>query len=493
MSDWHPFLSGINLHVSGRITPEDAARQTLTAQEILRRFIIRPGVVLADEVGTGKTFVSLAVAASVALSDSRRRPVVVMVPPGLKEKWPRDFAMFVERCLDPSLVGRLKCGSAEKGVDFLKLLDDPVDRRRQIIFLTHGAMQRAMTDEWVSLAVIRQAIYRRHGSDDLKRSLGRCVGQLIRGLGWVDRRNSDVWLPLLSSHPDEWASILRRAGIELPNDDDPVPRHLIDALEKIGTDEAYEALQSIPLRDSSTYGERLKVAREKVTSAISELWTECLRSMKLRLPLLILDEAHHLKNARTRLASLFHAGDAEADSQALRPKGSLGGVFERMLFLTATPFQLGHHELCSVIQRFDGIDWGASAPPTISRDDYRNELQGLREKLDRAQTMALALNETWGRLTADDLVVDGQSVGDTDAWWQRAMTATSLSGLGQQVVEMVKRTKTDFQSAGDALRPWVIRHLRSKTLLTKEGSVLRRKPFVGAAILADDYGRRPIA
>ncbi len=486
MSDWHPFLSGINLHVSGRITPEDAARQTLTAQEILRRFIIRPGVILADEVGTGKTFVSLAVAASVALSDSRRRPVVVMVPPGLKEKWPRDFAMFVERCLDPSLVGRLKCGSAEKGVDFLKLLDDPVDRRRQIIFLTHGAMQRAMTDEWVSLAVIRQAIYRRHGSDDLKRSLGRCVGQLIRGLGWVDRRNSDVWLPLLSSHPDEWASILRRAGIELPNDDDPVPRHLIDALEKIGTDEAYEALQSIPLRDSSTYGERLKVAREKVTSAISELWTECLRSMKLRLPLLILDEAHHLKNARTRLASLFHAGDAEADSQALRPKGSLGGVFERMLFLTATPFQLGHHELCSVIQRFDGIDWGASAPPAISRDDYRNELQGLREKLDRAQTMALALNETWGRLTADDLVVDGQSVGDTDAWWQRAMTATSLSGLGQQVVEMVKRTKTDFQSAGDALRPWVIRHLRSKTLLTKEGSVLRRKPFVGAAILADD-------
>jgi hypothetical protein len=486
MSDWHPFLNGIDVHVPGRITPEDAERQTVTARAILQRFKNRPGVVLADEVGMGKTFVSLAVAASVALSDASRRPVVVMVPSGLKEKWPRDFAMFVERCLDPSLRGRLTCGSAEKGVDFLKLLDDPIDRRRQIIFLTHGAMQRAMTDEWVALAVIRQAVYRRHGSDDLKRSLGRCVGQLIRGLGWVDRRNNEVWQPLLSSHPDEWAVILRRAGIELPNDDDPVPRHLIDALEKVSTNEVYEALQSIPLRESNTYDARLKAARDEVTSAISGLWTECLRSMRLRLPLLILDEAHHLKNARTRLASLFHAGDADEDSQALRPKGSLGGVFERMLFLTATPFQLGHHELCSVIERFDGIDWKSSVPPTIARNDYHGELRGLRGKLDRAQGMALALSETWGRLTSDDLVADGVLTSDSDDWWQKAAVASSLTGLGQQVVEMVKRTKTDFQSAGDALRPWVIRHLRSKTLAAGEGTIPRRRPFVGAGILGDD-------
>ncbi len=486
MSEWRPFSVGINLYVPGRITPEDAERQTVTAQDILRRFTHRPGVILADEVGMGKTFVSLAVAASVALNDTRRRPVVVMVPPGLKEKWPRDFAMFVERCLDPAIRGRLKCDSAETGVDFLKFLDDPVDRRCQIIFLTHGAMQRALTDQWVRLAVIRQAIYRRHGTDDLKRSLSRCLGQLVWKLGKVGRRNNEIWEPLLSSHPDEWLAILRREGIALKNDDAPVPQHLLEALERIGTDDVYEALQSIPMRDSSTYDERVRATRDKVTAAISGLWSECLRGMKLRLPLLILDEAHHLKNARTRLASLFHSGDADVDSQALRPKGSLGGVFERMLFLTATPFQLGHHELCSVIERFDGIDWNSSTPPSIARKDYRDELQGLRGKLDRAQAMALALSETWGRLTAADLVVGEVQFGDSDAWWQKAVAAPGLSGLGQQVVEMVGRTKADFQSAGDALRPWVIRHLRAKTLSTASGSIPRRRPFVGAAIVGDD-------
>ena len=99
MSGWHPFLSDIHLYVEGRIGEQDAERQENTARAILRRLRDQPGVVLADEVGMGKTFVALAVAASVALSDSRKRPVVVMVPPGLKQKWPQDFAVFRERCL----------------------------------------------------------------------------------------------------------------------------------------------------------------------------------------------------------------------------------------------------------------------------------------------------------------------------------------------------------------------------------------------------------
>jgi SNF2 family DNA or RNA helicase len=90
---------GIDLAGSGRITPEDAERQMTTAKEILVRLRRRPGLILADEVGMGKTYVSLAVAASVSLNDKTRRPVVVMVPPSLKEKWPKDFQLFRERCL----------------------------------------------------------------------------------------------------------------------------------------------------------------------------------------------------------------------------------------------------------------------------------------------------------------------------------------------------------------------------------------------------------
>lgn len=488
MNDWCPYAAGIDLNGSGNIiTPEDAVRQSATAKDLLQRFTHRPGAILADEVGMGKTFVSLAVAASVAINDSKRRPVVVMIPSGLKGKWPRDFAMFVERCLSPELQGRLKCGSAKSGVEFLKFLDDPIERRCQIIFLTHGAMQIALTDEWVRLSVIRQAIYRRHGADDLKRSLSRCLGKLIRGLARVERHNNDIWDPLLSSHPNGWAAILKRAGIKLPNDDDPVPRHLVRALERINTDEVYEALQSIPLRDSSTYDDRLKEARDKVTSAITSLWTECLRSMRLRLPLLILDEAHHLKNARTRLASLFHSGDGGVDSQSLRPKGSLGGVFERMLFLTATPFQLGHHELCSVIERFDGINWGSISAPSIPRIQYLEELQSLRGKLDRAQSMALTLNKAWGCLSEKDLVADGVQFNDTDSWWAAVNTSATPIGMGAQIIATVRQTKADFRSAGEALRPWVIRHLRPKTLLSQRGSIIqRRQHFPGAGILNDD-------
>ena len=48
---------------SPQISDADARRQRLTAAEILRRFDGQPGQILADEVGTGKTFVALAVAA----------------------------------------------------------------------------------------------------------------------------------------------------------------------------------------------------------------------------------------------------------------------------------------------------------------------------------------------------------------------------------------------------------------------------------------------
>jgi hypothetical protein len=128
MSTWHPFNDGIRLHVIDRISAGDAARQDTTARAILDRFADHPGLVLADEVGMGKTFVALAVAASVALSDWKR-PVVVMVPPSLKEKWPRDFGVFAEECLSCDLRARVRCISAETGVQFLKRLGEPREGR----------------------------------------------------------------------------------------------------------------------------------------------------------------------------------------------------------------------------------------------------------------------------------------------------------------------------------------------------------------------------
>src|SRR5438105_3969 len=94
--------SAIDLHVKDRIDAASARRQRATAAEVLARLGDQPGVVLADEVGMGKTFVALAVGVSIALqnvaSGNDAGPVVVMVPPSVKDKWPRDFSVFRERC-----------------------------------------------------------------------------------------------------------------------------------------------------------------------------------------------------------------------------------------------------------------------------------------------------------------------------------------------------------------------------------------------------------
>ena len=94
MSESPPFCDEIRLHVEGRISVEDANRQERTAKDILRRLADQPGVILADKVGMGKTFVALAVAVSVALNNRGRHPVAVMVPSSPKEKRPTDFELF---------------------------------------------------------------------------------------------------------------------------------------------------------------------------------------------------------------------------------------------------------------------------------------------------------------------------------------------------------------------------------------------------------------
>lgn len=369
MNPWHPFARQIKLHVPRRISSEDARRQEKTAQEILRRLAKQPGVVLADEVGMGKTFVALAVAASVALSDKRRRPVVVMVPPSLKEKWPRDFDVFRRECLPTHVARNLTAASAERGVDFLKLLDDPPSRRKSIIFLTHGALHRGLgrglSGGWVKLATIKRAIHRRKNLGWLKQVLHRRLGDVLE-MGAIHWRHPELWENLLGAQYKDWLDILHDHGIDPEGDDDrrtdddPVPEAVVRVLERFDTtrlENVLEALHDIPVRDSTNYPERLAGARQSLNDALAELWHECLGNLRLRLPLLILDEAHHLKNAQTRLASLFQVPDAAADAEEIAARGPFGGVFERMLFLTATPFQLGHDELCSVLERFDGICW----------------------------------------------------------------------------------------------------------------------------------------
>src|SRR5689334_11594404 len=84
---------------TSRVPEADQVRQRAEVEEILRRFRKQPGLILADEVGMGKTFVALAVSYTIAVRKACG-PVVVMVPANLIDKWEQDLGTFCELYLE---------------------------------------------------------------------------------------------------------------------------------------------------------------------------------------------------------------------------------------------------------------------------------------------------------------------------------------------------------------------------------------------------------
>jgi hypothetical protein len=340
-----------------RVPREDADRQERTGSEVLRRLTRQPGVVLADEVGMGKTFVAMAVASSIILDRDDEGPVVVMVPPSLRHKWPRDWEVFRHECLSSKARDTIRSVSADSGISFLRLLDDPPARRKHLIFLTHGALHRSLTDGYARLAVIKRAFKGRPSLRPQRDNFHKFAGRLL-GLGWVEARAPGLLGELLECPYERWLRIIHRAHESLREEvpDDPVPHHFQEALEGIESEvlsPVVEELRKLPVRSNAS-DERLKQARRSLAAVMDEVWRLSLSRASFRSPLLILDEAHHLKNPATRLASLFVDEEAAQDSKLFERGGALGGKFDRMMFLTATPFQLGHAELIRVLGKIRG-------------------------------------------------------------------------------------------------------------------------------------------
>lgn len=449
-----------------RVPNEDADRQQHTAVEILRRFEHQPGLVLADEVGMGKTFVALAVAVSAIKATRKRRPVVVMVPASVAEKWPTEWAVFAERCLPDGHGIRAPTHPIRRGSEFLKLLDDDAASRSHLIFLTHGALTRSLNDPFIRLALVRRALARRRSLAQQRRAVARFGQQLLN-----DRRfTEEVVEDLLDVPVTRWRDTWDWHHPRTPLDDDPVPFGLERATQGVDLDGLREALAEVPLRRSAHFKSRMREARAALNQALEGVWKESLRSLDVHLPLLILDEAHHVKNPN-QLARLFANDDAEADAEALQ--GPLGNMFERMLFLTATPFQLGHHELLRVLDRFHGVRWQS----TRERTHFDSQLEELRTALDRAQASALRLERAWGRIDPSDaqLVASLQSFETDPSHPEAVQTALTIGAEARQ----------DIDTAQAALRPWVIRHM-------KPDKDTRRSTRAGNNITIDESSPGPV-
>lgn len=471
-----------------RISDGDALRQFRTIAEILRRLATQPGIVLADEVGMGKTFVALGVAMVAALADRGRRPVVVMVPSSLHEKWPRDFALFKDLAVKLPVDKALRAEPADSALDFFRLIDKDAKDRPHVIFLKHGAFHVRNIDHWVRLALIKRAMLGMH-LGERRDALPRFAAALIRTKSSYS--DPELFAKLLRLPNREWRSVINSHYPEARLKDDPIPEAIQRVLDSADIDvaELRERLRRLPARESATLDERLEATRHAVNTALLAMWPSTMAKVRFRSPLLILDEAHHLKNPATRLASLFVTNEAREDAGAIT--GALNGAFERMMFLTATPFQLGHHELLNVIGRFGGIAWRTLRPHT--RELFDAEVKALGAALDRAQHSAAELDRRWLSLRQDDLTGPNGEPLSSDDWWREAAPSHEKQPERVQVVlRAFERARQDMKSAEVPLHKWVIRHLRDSKL--PGTTVPRRSRLVGRAIAlsADGDGGLPV-
>lgn len=487
--DWR--FAGDILRMGGvdsqKIAPDDGARQQDTARSILADFQTQPGVILADEVGMGKTYVALGVVASVVRATrGSGRPVVVMMPSGLARKWPREWEQFKALCCTrPDGLAWVRDVYVHSPTDFFKVLDDPRGQRPHIVWMTTGCFGRGLSDPWTKLALVRLARSNTKMDDETKKRICKWATTLVRLKG-RHGLTPEIVERLLSANLSQWHRVLVREGILTEEDDDPVPQHLLQHQSEVDWSPLVAVLRgaSIPGRRGAASRRRLQEARWDLNEACQQVYWDWLSRVRWRASLLVLDEAHHAKNDSTRLASLFRSDEAQRLVAGDQPL--LSEKFDRMLFLTATPFQLGHHELIRVLRSFAAAKWSGPAAPIGSREEFFGAIDELEKRMNENRLAGRRLDRLWGRL-ADVAVADGAKNGipsdAATAWWRRVSSGSDKPVDRELLAAVEECRRTRARAESDAarpwcsLRPWVIRHNRPTELVTAAGTAVPRRQY----------------
>jgi hypothetical protein len=426
---------------TGRRFEAHWARQRRTAADILARMQTQEGVILADEVGMGKTYVALAVAVSQILSTPEPGQVVVFVPPSVAGKWVREWTKFSESLLEPGTGIRCVDAPVRSGEALLRQLDGRPEERAHLIVVTHTALTARLKDPFVQLALLYYAIHCKHDSDGLRERIAKWFVRLCGPVPSKRFTPANV-AALLATQPSKWRETWKRKTREiLP--DDPVPAALEDAVRSYRSDDLLAAIKELPVNHSTYIEDRLKAARTVLDAAMQDTWRRVLSSTGLDLPLLIVDEAHRLKNPQTLISQLF--GKRASDSHA----GAFDCIFRRMLFLSATPFELGHKELVEVLTRMDAVRPLDPRPAT----PLTERLANLETVLTTARSSAVTFDEAWGRLTHDEAMA-------FDTWAPKASAPAGVSAAVREAWTHAKLAVAARHAMHKALKPWVIRHER---------------------------------
>ena len=373
-----------------RVSSTDAQRQRRALEAILTRFRAQPGVILADEVGMGKTYVALGVVAEFLVHYPRSRVLVLTPSSDLAEKWRQDLERFRQENVPHSVRRKLSTSDDVSSGALREILSTRTKSRVWILPLSIFMQRRSGTErrelQELTYQLVSKAVRLNHdGRHELWRRLGgrtKRLPRLRRRLAWFAEQ-----LPSLKK----------------------TVRNLLKEMDLW------------PFDPTRVADYALKQLQDRLC------WSLIRRRLR-HFSLVVVDEAHHFRNPDTQ--------QYRAIETVFR------GQYRKMLFLTATPFQLGPSELENMLRLFRlSSEKHARRIPTEAR-----EVTGAAAHY---QECVRALEEAWKRLSPEkkDMVCNGQWEGLPDfSEFGKALTALHAGHRRLQ----------------SALSPWVIRNVKKR-------------------------------
>ena len=404
-----------------------ATRQEHTIDAILQRLYDddderrREIVLLADEVGLGKTFVALGVAWSVLHQRSAAGlsagPVLVVTPHAhaLFRKWRREAEQF--RQLVAPWDMRFDVETVETPHDLARALRK---RRRALVI----ARMSAFSGRLHGLDIARMAaIHSLLHMDDFRLSMGERLEMLsdwpshATGENLDLRRSSVAWKEALSND---------KVGFD--------DRHIRAAWRRLE--------RTDPRLCSRMKGswKRVRSGRSKHSSFWEDLREICRaglgQTVPHGLPLVIVDEIHNWKNHPASWWRFLH---------------TLGLRTNRLLGLSATPFQLGPHELIRVLELRRCI--GLSRERANFLDDC---VRVLDADMQAAGAAGDSLRSAWAEVAECDL-------NDLEQAWPPNDEGAVPDGLPprlKRAFAALTKVREAHVRLGNSLKPFLLRHRR---------------------------------
>ena len=404
-----------------------ATRQERTIDAILRRLYAdddesrREIVLLADEVGLGKTFVALGVAWSVLHQRSAAGlsagPVLVVTPHAhaLFRKWRREAEQFLQLVAPSDM--RFDVETAWTPHDLAHALRK---RRPTLVIARMSAFSGRLHElDIARIAAIHSLLH----MDDFELSMDLRLEMLSDWPSHATRENLDLRRSSVA-----WKKALKTD--EVGFDD----RHIRAAWRRL---ESIDPWLCNRVKDS---WKRTRSGRSKRSSFWEDLREICRaalgQTMPHRLPLVIVDEIHNWKNHPASWWRFLH---------------TLGLRMDRLLGLSATPFQLGPHELIQVLElrRCIGLSMERARFLKGSVDDLKADLRA-------AEAAGESLRSIWAE-------VDERDRNDLERAWPANEEGAPPDGLPPRLKRAfgaLMKVRKAHVRLGGSLRPFLLRHRR---------------------------------